>query len=381
MIMQSLPPVGRPLRIGPPSPASQVEGYRSVWLNSGTSALSLALILAKRCRADVTAPQVILPAYGCPDLVAAAVYAGVQPLLVDINASDPSYCLEQLEQALSERVVAVVMVNFLGIRERVGELKSMVKRCSQALLIEDNAQWYPEFEDESLGWQGDMALTSFGRGKPVNLMGGGVLWVAEHLRVPLEAWVHEHGYAAPKSLPSSQAFRFKAGVFNTLLKPAVYHWVSRLPFLHVGATTYHTLEAIEPMDGARFGQVNSGVLRYLQLGREIEKIFADALATTSVRDLPTQLSVRTGRLLRYPVLLPDTVSENTLAELGSLCSLGVSRMYQRPLPHIEGVSPLVQVYSTISGAQQFAQRLLTLPVHAGVTERHVANIAKQLNTV
>src|SRR5690606_38180670 len=120
------------------------ERYRSVWLNSGTAALAQALIVAKRRQSSVARPQVILPAYGCPDLVAAAVFAGLEPVLVDIETDDPAYSIDALRAALSTSVVAVVAVNFLGIPERLALLRDVLQEHGQALLIEDNAQWFPE---------------------------------------------------------------------------------------------------------------------------------------------------------------------------------------------------------------------------------------------
>lgn len=61
---------------------TNAEDY--ILVNSGTAALSLSLIVAKTTNAEKN--EVILPAYGCPDLVAAIEYAGLIPVIVDITA-------------------------------------------------------------------------------------------------------------------------------------------------------------------------------------------------------------------------------------------------------------------------------------------------------
>lgn len=368
MIPKSLPPVGQPISLASVTPLPCSPGYLPIWLNSGTAALALAFIFARTARPEVKAPQVILPAYGCPDLVAAAVHAGVQPVLVDIQEDDPSYDLSALAQAINGNVVAVVLVNFLGIRERVNEVVATVRsQSSKASIVEDNAQWFPEAEALPASLQADFVLTSFGRGKPVNLMGGGVLWCKDAFQSLLLQWQRQMG---PASQPQAAGigFRLKASVFNTLLRPPVYYWVSRLPFLKVGATEYHALECIEPMDAERCGQAGAAISRYLAADRWRESFYREHLARLPVVDLAGQLSARAGRMLRYPILLPADIDNSTLECLTS-ANVGLSRFYQKPLMHIQSVSSMAQLIGNNTAADKFARRLLTLPLHPGVSEK------------
>ncbi len=89
------------------------EHYELLLLNSGTAALSLAMTIAAGS-AEASSPEVILPAYGCPDLLAAAYYAGLRPVLADIQAASPRYQQAALETAITGDTVAIVAVNFLG---------------------------------------------------------------------------------------------------------------------------------------------------------------------------------------------------------------------------------------------------------------------------
>src|SRR5580700_2083909 len=181
MIWRSLPPSGNQIVLSSQSGCLPVfEGYRSVWLSSGTAALALALMLCRRRHPEVIQPEVILPAYACPDLVAAAVYTGVRPTLADVDAADPGFNLTSLQMMLSPNTIGVVAVNFLGIQERLPELRNLLKAWPAAALIEDDAQWYPE-KTGGAGLQGDLVCLSFGRGKPVSLLGGGALLVREAL--------------------------------------------------------------------------------------------------------------------------------------------------------------------------------------------------------
>ena len=57
---------------------------RATFYHSGTAALAAAIIAAKTARAIHDA-EVILPAYACPDLLSAAIFARVRPVLVDLE--------------------------------------------------------------------------------------------------------------------------------------------------------------------------------------------------------------------------------------------------------------------------------------------------------
>src|SRR5690606_34335161 len=232
MLWFDLPPAGHAIAWrGKDHPLPQFPGYRSLWVNSGTAALAAAMWLARQRQPSIAQPEVILPAYGCPDLVAAAVHAGVRPVLVDIGSEDPGYDLDALAAALSARTVAVVAVNFLGIAERLQQLRECIAAFPQIALIEDDAQWFPE-PLPAPPLEGDYICISFGRGKPVSLLGGGLLLVKDSL--PTDWPIQPAADAGAALLPKLLAY-------NALLRPAAYGLISRNPFLKLGQTVYKPL--------------------------------------------------------------------------------------------------------------------------------------------
>ena len=145
-------------------------------LNSGTASLALSILIAKNLK-KISNPEVIVPAYACPDLVAACAYAGVKCRLCDLAQNNTSYDINLLESLINENTIALAAINFLGIQERISEIFSIVQK-KDILLIEDNAQWFPELNNSD-HLTGDFICLSFGRGKPVSLLGGGCLLVKE----------------------------------------------------------------------------------------------------------------------------------------------------------------------------------------------------------
>lgn len=369
-----LPPAGHPLKLlGAKSALPEFSGYRAVWVQSGTAALALALIAARRRSAHIEIPQVILPGYACPDLVAAALFAGVQPVLVDIGSDDPGYDLSALRAAMSPSIVAVVAVNFLGVSERIAQVREIISAHSAAVLIEDNAQWFPEpFPNAPL--QGDLVCLSFGRGKPVSLLGGGVLLVKADFDMP------DVDDVVQSAAPAGSAFVAKALAYNALLSPWLYGVVSRLPFLQLGVTKLKLLADICAMDSRRQELLVANIHAHLQRSEKYSDALR-ALIPNSIIDIATRATNRRGRLLRYPILLADRTARDHLLARLQREGLGVTALYQNVLPEIIGVAPHVRVADSLSGARAFAARLLTLPVHAGVSVADMEKLSEQLRRV
>lgn len=357
-----LPPAGECVQLTKTAQAPpQFTGYDAHWLSSGTAALAAALLMAKGRRTEIKTPEVILPAYACPDLLSAAKFAGVRPVLVDIEADDPAYSLDALAVAVTRNVVAVVAVNFLGVRERLAEIRRVLSSTEpRALLIEDNAQWFPEpLSNPNL--EGDLVCLSFGRGKPVSLLGGGALLVKQ-----------SQAYTLPIVLPAKAdaLLRVKAALFNSLLQRRLYCLVNRNPLFTLGETRYKTLHRIGAMDGLRLEALAANAHRHLHQARQIESSWMQDLSSLGcVGDKLTFIAGddrRHGRLLRFPVLCCDARLRDSLWQALDRAGLGTSRMYRRVLTKIDGVREVFDLRGNFPGAESFADRLLTLPVHSQV---------------
>jgi dTDP-4-amino-4,6-dideoxygalactose transaminase len=384
MWWRDLPPAGNPIEWRGSSQALPVfQGYRAFYVNSGTAALALALIVARARHPTIDRPEVILPGYACPDLVAAAVYAGLTPVLADIGANDPGYDLISLQQVLSDRVVAVVAVNFLGIRERLSQLQECLLTYPQAMLIEDNAQWFPEPLPDAPLTRGAVCL-SFGRGKPVSLLGGGALLLDESLEIPdTFMQLADTQLTDTQSIAPAQAagrlYLPKVLAYNALLNPNLYGLISRNRWIKLGRTVFKPLLSISALDETRKALLPANVGSYLRRSRDAEYFLQQALPTAV--DFCAHLNDRRGRLLRYPVLCESAQQREKLLAQLQAAGLGASAMYRQMLPTIEGVEGRVVVRVTLNGSRVFAQRLLTLPLHAGVRSHQLQQMATILAAV
>lgn len=365
-----LPPVGLPVMTTKGAALPVFPGYRPIWTQCGTAALALALRLAMAQRPEVPQPQALLPGYGCPDLIAAARYAGVEPVLVDIGADQPSFDFEALDRAWTGAVVAVIAVNCLGIAERLEELVARA-RARNAWLIEDDAQWFPEPSPDAPLLVGDAAVLSFGRGKPVSLLGGGALLVREGLE---SNPILENLEAAP----GKQLLGPKIALYNRLLQPRWYGLIGRNPLLRVGETHYAPLAGIRAMDSRRLELLGANVAAWLVRDRWREVAIAEALASCAAVavDLPRMMWKQARRLLRYPLLCRDRDTRDRLLARLESAGLGATAMYREALPSVPGVAPVLGAIQALPSARAFAERLLTLPLHERVNREDIDRMSK-----
>lgn len=339
-------------------------------LDSGTAALAAAVAAAVSLK-DTDKPEVILPAYGCPDLVSAVLHAGARPVLADLEPERPWLDPARVAEAISPHTVAMVAVSLFGIPERMDILRPLAEQAG-ALLIEDSAQAFPC--DSTAGcWRGDLVVLSFGRGKPVSLLGGGAVLFRDERFAGLLPDTDDRG-----SIPGGNAVALgvKAWLYNRMLSPRIYWLPQVLPFLHLGETRFHPLPAVKPMDANRRSLLPANIAAYC---RRHERGVADIAALvaaaqaggrTGFVDLPAACGYPApNSLLRYPLLLArdarDTVHDR-------LRRLGASRMYPAVLPAIEGLETLLADAGAFPAASDFAARLLTLPLHGRVSDSDLA---------
>jgi hypothetical protein len=363
--------------------APWAEHYDSVFVNSGTAALSLAVKLSVNGRHAQQSPEVILPAYGCPDLIAAVVAQGARPVLVDLMEGRPWMNLEALENAVTVNTVGIVAVGFLGIPERLHDLRRIADK-NDVTLIEDSAQVFPP--SSSANGLADYVILSFGRGKPINLMGGGALLIRKD---HAERSTSVLGTLPEVEVSAGAVWQFKRWLFNLLLTRPLYGLMERMPFLGIGQTVFHPLASIErqaPVEGlleagiegfnnrkdkgAAYSEALLGLIGkgWIQLAPEC---FDEAALQGLVPLSPN--------LLRYPLLAPSRkIRDKALFELNR-GGIGASAFYSQALPAIDGVSELVAVTpSAFPCACDFAERLITLPSHQDVCTGDINFVAGTL---
>lgn len=332
-------------------PLEQIYCGRFVFLiNSGGSALRLALrqLLSERPDAN----EVILPAYTCPSVLGAVVAEGLIPLVADTQRDHPWMAVDEVERLLHESTLAVIAPHLCGVRYPLGELARILP--PHVSLIEDSAQVIGEtFHSMVLP---RMTILSFGRGKPVNLLGGGAL-VCRH-RKDAEAiadTLAQAGEAVPKDFPGLD---WRGSVYNLVRRPEIFGVISRLPGLGVGRTRYSEPGEPQRMDLERatrlpevlhkaFAGGASNLRPWWPENEEMATDIQEIRSTAPKSDVPVR-----------GVFLSEHAAERvqTLREMG----IGATRMYERIIVDCEGVPAAVSP-GLLPNARRLASQLFTLP--------------------
>jgi hypothetical protein len=312
-------------------------------------------------KASAKAPEVILPAYGCPDLVAACVRASVFPRLVDVAPSGWSYDAQRLETSVSSNTVAIVAVNLLGLGDGASDLQQFCQ-TKRILLIQDSAQYLPR---ASIEWPGDYVILSFGRGKPMNLLFGGALIA------PPGA---DYTGPLPSALYSARdrvlASRAAAIAFNVLTRPHPYWLVSALPGTGLGEVVYRPLDNDAPLPEFAWERVGTAFALYRarqSYGRAIWAPAIDEWSSTGIVELRCPDSPPQCEPLRLALLAPNRAARDTLVDSLNRKHLGASRFYGAELSRTTKIPEIVRRQGPFPHAAVLAERLFTLPTHELVT--------------
>lgn len=313
-----------------------------------------------------TPVRVLLPAYGCPNLLAAVLAAEAKPEFVDIDADTLSMDASGLQTEIRRGECLIIWVDMFGVPTAEG-----VEPALRDRLIHDLAQSYAPYLP---GWRAVASHTvvSFGRAKPLSLTEGGALLTAPVPNAGLAT------NAPPESLSFQRwaKLTLRAAIYNQCLGRLSYGLLRALP-TGVGGTQFTPLDRIRAL-GEDTGRVA------FELWRELEKRIVEVEACT--RDLcelveraglPLHPLVRQGAarcLWRVPVRHRSASEAEFFANAAA--PLGVSRLYGRSLPEFCGVSE-AEARERWPKAWSFARQLTTLPTHGRLSDAQI----RQLGTL
>lgn len=175
--------------------AAYSGGKFGIGVNSGTSALHLALLVAGVKPGD----EVITISCTFVATVAAIDYAGARPVFVDVDPWTLNMDATQVEAAITERTRAIMPVHLHGQSADLDPILEIARR-HKLVVIEDAAQAHAaEYKGRRVGSIGDLGCFSFYPGKNLGAYGEGGMVVTNneefaHTIRMLRDWGQEHKY-------------------------------------------------------------------------------------------------------------------------------------------------------------------------------------------
>ena len=212
-------------------------GFKKVLLTSScTDALEMCALLAGITAGD----EVIMPSYTFVSTANAFVLRGAKIVFADSMASLPNIDVEKIEELITPRTKAIVVVHYGGVACQMAEVMAIAKKHG-LLLIEDAAQAIDSYYNKiPLGSFGELAAFSFHETKNVISGEGGMIAVNENSFVKRAEIVREKG--------TNRSAFFRGEVDK-------YNWVdigsSFLPSELTAAFLYAQLENLELIQNKR----------------------------------------------------------------------------------------------------------------------------------
>jgi hypothetical protein len=208
-----------------------------LFLSSGRA--SSWLILKSLSQLRPSRREVVIPAYTCPAVASAILRAGLQPVLADMNLEDFGFSSEDLKQKITSNTLGIILVHLFGYPANLGDAYEICKQ-NDIFFVEDTAQAFgnamKERPDRKLGLLGDAGFFSFGRGKPLSLMHGGVFVTNS------EEIYHRASDIYQKFTPPSRIQGL--GSFLTLVSYQIFsnpylYWIPQgMPLFQLGETIF-----------------------------------------------------------------------------------------------------------------------------------------------
>jgi dTDP-4-amino-4,6-dideoxygalactose transaminase len=200
--------------------AAYVGTREAVGLNSGTSALHVALLAAGVGPGD----EVITVPYTFVATAAAIVYAGATPVFVDVDPVTCCMAPDWIERVITPRTKAIMPVHLYGHPADMDPILEIAARHG-LVVIEDAAQAHgARYKDRPCGSMGELAGFSFYPGKNLGAYGEGGAAVtsdpalATRMRL-LRSWGEERRYEH-----TIKAFNYRMdGIQGAILRVKLRH--------------------------------------------------------------------------------------------------------------------------------------------------------------
>jgi dTDP-4-amino-4,6-dideoxygalactose transaminase len=337
-----------------------------VLTDSGTSAL--IAVFRKLLPAG---GSIAYPAFGCIDLTAAAVRAGVRVRLYDLDPVTMSPDLDSLSHCLQRGVHAILVTHLYGYASDINAVTSLAEEYGVPV-IEDAAQAAgATVGGQPAGGLADVSILSFGRGKGLTAGSGGAILS----RTPaMDRNVATINSGLPPTRSHGKEIA-RLAAQHIFAHPLLYAIPASIPVLQLGEMVYR------PADEPRsMSPVATAILSVALERSESE------LAHRRNQAKQLLLLIRKSRRVRPIRPIPDSepgylrlavLRMNRLA--GRVESFGGVRSYPMTLDEHPQLRPLLASGERAGrGAQVLRDSLFTLPTHSRSSDFELSEVSKWL---
>jgi dTDP-4-amino-4,6-dideoxygalactose transaminase len=315
--------------------ADYLGAKHAVGVNSGTSALHLALIAAGIGPGD----KVLIPSLTFIATAWAVLYVGAIPVLCDVDAESATIDVADAEHRVDSAVKAIIPVHLYGQPANMGAVKELAARHSLAV-IEDAAQAIgARYRGHSIGTIGELGCFSFYPGKNLGAAGeGGLVITAD----------------------AGKAQRIRS----------LRHHAQVERYIHAELGFNYRMEGIQGLVLSRKLPLLDG---WTQGRREFAQVYQERLS-----GLPLVLpSVVNGDHV-YHLYVVRTKERNRLRDYLLAHGIETGLHYPVPLHAQPALTRFVANAQSFPVADRYARECLSLPLFVGMTEAQVDRVCETM---
>jgi dTDP-4-amino-4,6-dideoxygalactose transaminase len=308
----------------------------SIAVNSGTSALHLALLAAGVGPGDevITVPCTFVAT------VAAILYTGAKPVFVDVDPQTYTMDPTQIEGKLTPKTKAIVPVHLYGHPADMDPILAIARRHN-LMVIEDACQAHgAEYKGRKCGSLADLGCFSFYPGKNLGAYGEGGLVTTDN----------------PELTKKIQMLR---------------DWGAERKYEHVLKGFNYRMEAIQ-------GAVLRVKLRYLEQWTTARRAHATTymnMLAGSDLGLPTE---RSGSKHVYHVFPVLTRSRRELMECLNSQGIQTGIHYPTPVHLLPGYADLGYSVGAFPVSESVAAQELSLPMYPELIDTHIQAVSQAI---
>ncbi len=343
-------------------------GVKHVYfVSSGKAAL---VVILRALKTGSSRRKVVVPAYICYSVPSAVIKAGLDVVPCDIDEYTLDYDFDRLSEVVDGDTLCVISNHLFGVPSDIGRIRKICGGVG-AYVVEDAAQAMGmNIGEKALGTLGNVGFFSFGRGKNITCLSGGVILTSSDEI----AGRIERNWSRLGEEPLGVRFLaiFEAIFLVVFIHPWLYWLPAGLPFLGLGETKYH-----EDIPIHRLGAFKAGLLRGWRIRLET---FNRHRAAISLRykdsfGLRNKYPIYSDEipLLRFPVFAADPETKKELCSRGK--GKGISPMYPDTIANlgpVRGNKGDLHCHH----AERVANTLLTLPTHVLLREMDIIEVCE-----
>lgn len=328
--------------------AGQLADYLSIPYvipcGNGTDALQMALMALDLQPGD----EVIVPAFTYAAAVEMVVLLGLTPVVVDVDPGTFNIAVDRIEQALSSRTRAIIVVHLFG---QCTDMEPLIQLAEthHLYVIEDNAQsigasyTFTNGTTKKAGTMGHIGTTSFFPTKPLACYGdGGAMFTSDPALAEQLRMLTQHG--------QQRKYHHKIIGCNSRLD-TIQAAVLQVKLKHLEAFV------------ATFRQK---AIRY-----------NDAFRSLSWMQIPETLAASTHVYHQYTIRLTQGTREAFRAYLQEK-GIPTQVYYPLTIPEQEAFTPFLRIAGPVDEATHLSRTVVSLPIHTELTEEEQTYIIETI---